>query len=198
MYKKIYIQRTRDISIWVWYDARWSSRRRINKLKQKSREREGKPGDEFCAICDRAIRRVAKKKTTGNATVDLLIYFYLIQNFKTRVEEDIYPLRWIDHLRRRLLFGFSSRLLSGFAKRVALYTSLSIKHDVRICQSVRMPHVPILDERILLRLEEAFKPSKTDARWRLKFVRLGFLIAVLRTECVRVDLSNEDKPTSSL
>jgi len=61
MYKKIYIQRTRVIFLYE-YDARWSSERRINKLKQKSREREGKPGDEFCAIYDRAIRQ--KKRRT--------------------------------------------------------------------------------------------------------------------------------------
>jgi len=82
------------------------------------------------------------------------------------------------------------RLLSRFAKRVALYTSLSIKHDTRIRLSARMPYVPILDERILLALEEAFKPSKMDARWRLKSVRLEFLIAALRTECVGADLSH--------
>jgi len=73
MYKKIYIQRTRVIFLYE-YDARWSSERRINKLKQKSREREGKPRDEFCAVYDRAIRQ--KNDAQCNSWALNLLIFY--------------------------------------------------------------------------------------------------------------------------
>lgn len=51
MYKKIYIQRTRVISLYEYDGRRAMIERRINKLKHKSREEaRGKPGDEFCVI----------------------------------------------------------------------------------------------------------------------------------------------------
>lgn len=127
MYKKIYIQRTRVIFLYEYgYNARRSSERRINKLKQKSWEREGKPGDEFCAIqraSDPPCRKKKKEEeTTRNAAlaVEPLICFYLARSFKTRVEGDIYPSHRLGYLTKTLYVHSSRRLLGWFAKRAAL------------------------------------------------------------------------------
>lgn len=110
-------------------------------------EREGKLGDEFCAIYERAIRRAEKKKKRNDAQCDSWALNLLLPCVETsRVEEDIYLSRRTDYVTKTFAVQFRHACSGQFAKRVALYASLSIKRDMRIRLSARMPYVPILDE----------------------------------------------------
>jgi len=101
MYKRKSTFNERDVIFLYEYGRRAmiERERRINKLKQKMREREGKPGDEYCAIYNRAIRhrveiRHAMQRFCPHTCVlnTCFYFFYRNKNHK----QDIYVLRMLS------------------------------------------------------------------------------------------------------
>lgn len=79
MYKRKSTFNERDVIFLYEYGRRAmiERERRINKLKQKSREREGKPGDESCAIYNRAIRHCVEKQRAMQCLCPFLILIFI-------------------------------------------------------------------------------------------------------------------------
>lgn len=87
MYKRKSTFNERDVIFLYEYGRRAmiERERRINKLKQKMREREGKPGDEYCAIS--TIERsaiVSKCDVQCNAFLPTLVSSTLVSIFLSR------------------------------------------------------------------------------------------------------------------
>lgn len=78
MYKRKSTFNERDVIFLYEYGRRAmiEQERRINKLKQKSREREGKPGDESCAIYNRAVRHRVEKRRAMQCLFSLDTFFF--------------------------------------------------------------------------------------------------------------------------
>lgn len=84
MYKRKSTFNERDVIFLYEYGRRAmiERERRINKLKQKMREREGKPGDEYCAIYNRAIRyRVEMRHAMQRFCLPTLVSSILVSIF---------------------------------------------------------------------------------------------------------------------